>query len=100
DSGCADGTHAFTECFCGDPAAGGLTTSACNGAAYPASGPPVAGVNPNGACWAQIRAGMGAGNTPAQVLTRMLNRTFAAGAGINRFNCVKGNATCRPLCGF
>jgi len=43
---------------------------------------------------------MGAGATNAQILARFTNRNYPAGAGINRFNCLKNNPVCSPLCGF
>ena len=89
DTNCADGDNTFTSCFCG-----AFTTAQC--AAAPDSG---AG-SPAGPCAAKIKAGMGAGATNAQVLARFTNRNYPAGAGINRFNCLKNNPVCAPLCGF
>jgi hypothetical protein len=88
-TGCADGTNTFTSCFCG-----ALSTADCGAA--PDTGPNA----PKGPCAAEIKAGMGAGATNSQILSRFTNRNFAAGAGINRFNCLKNNPVCSPLCGF
>jgi hypothetical protein len=86
---CAAGANTFTSCFCGT-----LTTNDCGAA--PETGPDA----PHGACAALIKKGMGAGATNTQVLARMTSRSYAAGAGINRYNCMKNNDVCRPLCGF
>ena len=54
---------------------------------------------------AVIRSAMGAGShtdgkPTNQVLERYLTVPFAGGAAIARYNCVKGSAECRPICGF
>ena len=97
-SNCADGgvgTTGLTNCFCGS-----LSTSSC--VAAPSSG---AGA-PAGACASLIRQGTtNSGGTPAtnsEVLTRILDNTFPAGAAIERLNCQWGIKTfdCHTKCGF
>ena len=94
---CADGTNTLTSCFCG-----ALTVGACGAAPDTGAGAPA------GVCHDQIKAGMGLtavppGTGPAtnsEILDRLTTRAFASGAGINRFNCLKNDPVCGPLCGF
>lgn len=89
DTNCADGANTFSSCFCG-----ALSNGDCGAA--PETGPNA----PHGACAAVIKAGSGAGATNTNVLARITNRNFSAGAGINRFNCLKNNPACTAACGF
>jgi hypothetical protein len=93
-TGCADGAGTLTGCYCGSAFP---TTSACQAAAPSAV---------NGACAAVIRAAMGTGTfsdgkpTNTEVLERFLTVDYAGGGAIARYNCDKGSAACRTVCGF
>jgi hypothetical protein len=93
-TGCADGTGTLTGCYCGTAFP---TTPACQAATPSAV---------NGACSAVIRAAMGTGTfsdgkpTNTEVLERFLTVDYAGGGAIARYNCDKGSASCRTVCGF
>ena len=98
-TGCSTGAGGLTDCFCGS-----MTTAQCGSAPDTGAGAPA------GVCHDAIKAGMGitgdaskpAGSpaTNTEILARFTTRGFAAGAGLNRFNCLKNNPACGPACGF
>lgn len=92
DTNCGDGANTLTSCFCGT-----LTTGQCIAA-------PDTGANaPKGACVDVIRnafALSGQAATNAMVLTNYIDESFAAGAGIARYNCDKADPACINVCGF
>jgi len=90
DSDCADGRKPLAACFCGN-----LSTAACMAA--PIAGPSA----PVGACADVIRMAMGGPSmTNGQVLSRLINIAFPAGAALARMNCEKLSPACSSVCGF
>jgi hypothetical protein len=87
DTGCAAGDKTLTTCFCGE-----LGMEACRSA-------PIAGDKaPHGDCADVIRNAMGLGVSNSYVLTHYASMTVPAGAAIKRFQCLKSNETCAPVC--
>jgi hypothetical protein len=88
DTGCAAGQNTLTSCFCGN-----LTLEECR------SAPAVGDKAPNGACADVIRDAVGGSTASnALVLTRFTSNTNPAGIAIKRFQCLKNDATCAPIC--
>jgi hypothetical protein len=92
DSGCAKGANNVQHCFCGD-----LSTPDCQAAPIMGDGAP------KGACAGLIREGLAENGelpTSSEVLTRLIEETFPAGAALSRANCDRQDPACIKTCGY
>ena len=91
-SACASGSNPVQHCFCG-----ALSTAECSAAPVLGNGAP------KGVCAGVIREGLALDGQPptnAQVLSRLIDESFPAGAALARVNCDRADPTCIKTCGY